>query len=96
MKKKDISKINNSVYYESDEHVDKISDSSKQVDARNNPIKETHIVDRVLKLSVGVVSHGPAVIRIGIGIIRQGINQGIINGGHEHWQQPLHECLDEF
>ena len=33
--KKDVLTINNLVYYESDEHVDKISDSSKQVDARN-------------------------------------------------------------
>ena len=45
MKKKDVSKISNSVYNELDEHVDTISDSSKQVDARNEPIKETHIVD---------------------------------------------------
>ena len=31
--------INDSVYYVSDEHVDTISDSSKQVDASNEPIK---------------------------------------------------------
>ena len=58
-----------------------ISDSSKQADARNNPIKETHIVDRVRNLSVGVVSHKLAVIGVGIRIIEQGITQGIINGG---------------
>ena len=31
--------INNSVYYELDEHVDTISDSRKQVDSSNEPIK---------------------------------------------------------
>ena len=35
MKKKDVSTINDSVYYESYEHVDIIIDSSKQVDATN-------------------------------------------------------------
>ena len=37
--KKDILTIKNSVSYESDEHVDTISDSSKQADAINEPIK---------------------------------------------------------
>ena len=44
---KDALTINNSIYYESNEHVDTISDSSKQVDARNGSIKDTHIGDRV-------------------------------------------------
>ena len=78
MKKKDVSTISNFVYNESDEHVDTISDSSKQVDARNNPIKETNIVDGINNLSVAVVSDEPAVI--GVGIIGQGITQCIING----------------
>ena len=64
MKKKYVSTINDSVYYESDEHVDTISDSSKQVDARNDPIKETHIVDGISTLSIGVGSLEPAVIGI--------------------------------
>ena len=67
MKKKDVSTINDSVYNESDEHVDTIIYSIKQVDARNDPIKETHIFDRFRTLSVGVVLFEPAVI----GIIRQ-------------------------
>ena len=50
MKKNDVSTINDSVYNESDEHVDTISDSNKQVDPRNDPIKETHIVDGVRTL----------------------------------------------
>ena len=62
-----------------DEHVDTINDSSKHVDARNEPIKETHIVDRVRNLSVGVVSVEPGVIEIRI--IGKGITQGIINEG---------------
>ena len=78
MKNKYVPTINNLVYYESDEHVDTISDSSKQVDASNKPIKETHIVNRINNLSIGVVSIDPAVI--GVGIIGQGITHSIING----------------
>ena len=77
--KKYVLTINNSVYYESDEHVDTISDSIKQVDAINKTIKETRIVDGIRNLSVGIIYKEPAVI--GIGIIGQGITQGIINGG---------------
>ena len=64
MKKKYVSTINDSVYYESDEHVDTISNSSKQVDPRNDPIKETHTVDGVRTLSVGVGLFDPAVIGV--------------------------------
>ena len=78
MKKKDVPTINNSVYYELDEHADTISDSSKQVDESNEPIKETHIVDGINNLSVRVVSVNPSVIRVWI--IGQGITQGVING----------------
>ena len=42
MKKKYVSTINDSVYYESDEHIDTISDSRKQVDVNNKPIKHSH------------------------------------------------------
>ena len=51
MKKKYVSTIKNSVYNESDEHIDSIYDSSKQVDTRNDPIRETHIVDGISTLS---------------------------------------------
>ena len=51
----------------------------KKVDASNETIKETHIVDGINNLSVGVVCVEPAVI--GVGIIGQGITQGVINGG---------------
>ena len=63
---KDVITINDSVYYESDEHVDTIIDSNKQVDARNDRIKKTHIVDRVRNLSVRVGSLKRAVIETGI------------------------------
>ena len=79
MKNKDVSTINDSVYYGSDDHVDTISDSIKQVDASNEPINETRIVDGINNLSVGVRSVEPAVM--GVGIIGQGITQGVINGG---------------
>ena len=79
MKNKDVSTINDSVYYELVEHVDTISDSSKQVDTSNKPIKDTHIVDGIKNLLVGVVTVEPYVI--GVGIIGHGITQGVINGG---------------
>ena len=66
MKKKDVSTINDSVCYESDEHVYTISDSRKQVDASNEPMKDTHIVDGINNLSVRVVSVEPAVIGVRI------------------------------
>ena len=49
---------------ESDKDVYTISDSSKQFDPRNNPIKETHIVDGFCNLSVGVRLFEPAVIGV--------------------------------
>ena len=73
MKKKDVSTINDSVYNKLDENVGTIIDSIKQVDARNDPIKETHIVDGIITLSIGVGSLEPAVI--GIRIIGQGSSQ---------------------
>ena len=78
MKKKEAKSIDDSVYHELDEHTDTISDSSKQVDASNKPITDTHIFDRVRNLSVGVVSVEPAVI--GVRIIGQGVTQGVISG----------------
>ena len=66
MKKKKAKTINDLVYHESDEHADKISDSSKQVDASSKPITETHIVKGINNLSVGVVSVKPSVIGVGI------------------------------
>ena len=78
MKKKEVSTINDSVYYESGEHVDTISDSSKPVDASNKPITDTHIVEGIHNLSVGIVSVYSAVIRVRI--IGQGITQGVTNG----------------
>ena len=59
MKKKDVSTINNSVYNESNEHINTINDLSKQADARNDPIKETHIVYIIRTLSIGVGSLEP-------------------------------------
>ena len=52
IKNKDVSTINDSVYTESDEHVDTIIDFIKQLDARNDPIKETHIVKGFSTLSI--------------------------------------------
>ena len=67
MNKKDVSTKNDSVYNESDEQVDTISDSNKQVDSKSDPMAETHIVDRVRKLSVIVGLFDPAIIGGGIG-----------------------------
>ena len=62
MKKKYVSTINDSAYYESDERIDTISASRKQVDQINDPIAETHIVDRVCTLLVWVGLFDPAVV----------------------------------
>ena len=62
MKKKNVSTINNSVYYESDEQVDTISDYNKRVDPRSDPMAETHTVDRFCNLSVGVRLFEPTVV----------------------------------
>ena len=78
MKKEKVSTINDSVYYESDEDANTISDSIKQVDASNKPIIDTHIVEGVNNLSVVIVSVKPAVI--GVGIIGRGITQVVISG----------------
>ena len=59
-------------------HIKKVI-QEKRVDASNEPIKNTHIVDGINNLSVGVISVEPAVIRVRI--IEQGINQGVINRG---------------
>ena len=67
MKKKDVSKINDSVYHESDEQVGTISDYNKKVDPRRDPIAETHIFNRLCRLSVGVGLYKPSVIEGRIG-----------------------------
>ena len=41
IKEEKVSTINDFAYYESNEHVDTMSDSSKQVDASNKPITDT-------------------------------------------------------
>ena len=69
--------INDSAYYESDEHEVEISDSSKQVEASKEPIIDTHVCNT----SVGTTSVDPDVI--GVRIIGQGgrgITQGMISG----------------
>ena len=47
IQKKDISTINDSVYYESDDQVDRISDSKEQVDPSSNPRLDTHITNGI-------------------------------------------------
>ena len=51
MKKKEAKAINDSVYYESDEHADTISDSTEQVDASNKTFTDTNIVKGIITLS---------------------------------------------
>ena len=84
-KNKYASSINDSAYYESNEHKVEISDSSKHVEARKEIITDTHIVDRICNLSVGTTSVDPAVIRVRI-IGRGGcsITQGMIHKGNKH------------
>ena len=70
IKKKETKAINDSVHHESDEHADTISDQSKQVDTSYKQITDTHIIEGVNNLSVGIVTVEPAVI--GVGIIGRG------------------------
>ena len=70
--------INDSAYYESDEHEVEISDSSKQVEASKEPIIDTHVCNT----SVGTTSVDPDVIGVRIiGRGGRGITRGMINGG---------------
>ena len=80
--KKYVSTINYSIYYESDEQVDTISDSNKQVDTRSNPMADTHIVDRVRKLSVGVGLFEPSAIG---GCIRK----DLLTNVQDNWRVEL-------
>ena len=64
MKKKEAKTINNLLYYESDDHADTISNSSKQFDTSNRPITDTHIVEGINNLSVGVVNVELAIIGV--------------------------------
>ena len=85
MKKKHVSKNNNYVYYESDEQIDTIRDSNKQVDPRSDPKEETHIIDRIRKLSVRQLFE-PAVI----GVIGQDLVTNVQeNFGHGDLSQLL-------
>ena len=63
MQEKDISTINDSVYYDSDEQVDTMSDSNKQVDPSSDQKEETHIIDGIRKLSVRQLFE-PVVIEV--------------------------------
>ena len=66
MQNKDVSTINDSVYYESDKQVDTMIDSNKQVYPSIDRKEETHIINRTRKLSVRPILFEPAVI----GVIR--------------------------
>ena len=59
-----VSKINNSVYYDSDEQVDMISNSNKPVDPSSNPNIETHIINKIRKLSVRPILFNPSAIGV--------------------------------
>ena len=64
IQKKDVSTINDSVYYESGEQVGTISNSNKQVDQSSDPKEYTHIIDRISKLSVRPILFEPSVIGV--------------------------------
>ena len=63
MQKKDVLTINDSVYFKSDEQVDTISYSNKQVDTSSDPKEETHISNIIHKWSVRQLFE-PAVIGV--------------------------------
>ena len=93
IKKKYVSTINDYVYYESDEQVDKISDSNKKVDPRSDPMAETHIVDRIRKLSVRVGLFEPSII----GVIGKDLVKNVQeNFGHGDLSQLLVSAKHEY
>ena len=51
IKNKDVSTINDYVYYESYDQIETISDSNKQVDPISNPRVDTHIINRTQIIS---------------------------------------------
>ena len=62
IQKKDISTINNSAYYESDDQLDTISDSKEQVGPSSDPRVDNHITNRIKKLSIIPITLKPVVI----------------------------------
>ena len=64
IEKKDVPTINYSVYYDSDDQVDTISDPKKQVDPISNLKEDTQIIDRIRKLSVRPILFEPAVLQV--------------------------------
>ena len=60
---KEVSTINNSAYYESEDQVDTISDSKEQVYSSSNPSLYTNIYDRIQKLSIRPLTLKPVVVR---------------------------------
>ena len=63
IQKKDISAINNSAYYDSDDQVETISDFKEQVDTNIDTRVDTHITDGIQKLSIIPITFEPVVIR---------------------------------
>ena len=77
-KDKDALGVNDSAYTFLNSYEDEIRDSSKQVEASEEPIKDTHIHNT----SVGTTSVYSAVAGVGIiGRGGRGITQGMISGG---------------
>ena len=62
IQKKDISTINDSIYFELDDQVDTIFDSKEQVDPNSDPRIDTHINDRIQKLSIRPITLKPVLI----------------------------------
>ena len=61
--KKRYIKINDSGYNESNDQVDTISDSKKQVDPSSDPRIDTHITNGIQKLSIRAITFKPVLIR---------------------------------
>ena len=89
---KDASTVNDLEYYNLDEYKYEISDSDKKVEARKEPITDTHFRNT----SVGTTSVDPAII--GVGIIGRGgggITQGMISGGTSIVKDVLMDFLTD-
>ena len=81
IQKKDVSTINDSVYYDLGNQVDMISYSNKQVDPSSNPNEDTHIIDMIGRLSVRPIFFEAAVVGV--------IGQDLVTNGRENLRVEL-------
>ena len=87
IQKKDISTINNSGYNESNYQVDTISDSKEKIDPSSNPMVDTHITNKIQKLSIRPITFEP--VFIGQELVMS-VQETLRDGLSQESLKPLH------